>query len=64
MPARQRYLSSVKSRIPYLEPSRPVPDSFQPPNGASSVEMMPVLRPTIPYSSHSATRQAREMSRV
>jgi hypothetical protein len=35
-----------------------------PPNGATSVEMMPVLRPTMPYSSASAQRQARARSRV
>ena len=27
--------------MPYFEPSRPMPDSFTPPNGATSVEMMP-----------------------
>ena len=36
--------------MPYLEPSRPMPDSLTPPNGATSVEMMPVLIPTMPYS--------------
>ena len=49
--------------MPYLEPSRPKPDSFTPPNGATSVEMMPVLRPTMPYSSASETRQERPRSR-
>ena len=29
--------------MPYFEPSRPRPDSFTPPNGATSVEMRPVL---------------------
>ena len=33
---------------PYFEPSRPMPDSFMPPKGATSVEMKPVLIPTIP----------------
>ena len=27
--------------MPYFEPSRPMPDSLTPPNGATSVEMMP-----------------------
>ena len=45
--------------MPYFDPSRPMPDSFTPPNGATSVEMMPVLMPTMPYSSASATRQTR-----
>ena len=34
--------------MPYFEPSRPMPDSLTPPNGATSVEMNPVLIPTIP----------------
>ena len=50
--------------MPYFEPSRPMPDSLTPPNGATSVEMMPVLMPTMPYSSASATRQTRPMSRL
>ena len=29
--------------MPYLEPSRPMPHSFMPPNGATSVEMMPFI---------------------
>jgi hypothetical protein len=33
--------------------------SFMPPKGAISVEMMPALMPTMPYSSVSATRQMR-----
>jgi hypothetical protein len=49
--------------MPYFEPSRPMPLSFIPPNGAISVEMMPSLMPTMPYSSASATRQMRPMSR-
>src|SRR4029077_20882211 len=47
-PAIARYLSSIQSSIPYFEPSRPIPDSFRPPNGATSVEMKPVLMPTMP----------------
>ena len=49
--------------MPYFEPSRPSPDSLTPPKGATSVVMSPVLTPTIPYSSASATRQIRPMSR-
>ena len=37
----QRYLISSHSSIPYFEPSRPMPDSLTPPNGATSVEMKP-----------------------
>ena len=60
----QRYLISSHSSIPYFEPSRPMPDSLTPPNGATSVEMTPVLMPTIPYSSPSETRQMRPTSRL
>ena len=35
-----------------------------PPKGATSVEMRPVLRPTMPYSSASVTRHERARSRV
>jgi hypothetical protein len=42
----------------------PMPLSFMPPNGAISVEMMPSLIRTMPYSSASATRQMRPMSRL
>jgi hypothetical protein len=41
-----------------------MPLSFMPPNGAISVEMMPSLTPTTPYSRASATRQMRPMSRL
>jgi hypothetical protein len=50
--------------MPYFEPSRPIPLSFMPPKGAISVEMMPSLMPTMPYSRASATRQMRPMSRL
>ncbi len=50
--------------MPYLEPSRPTPDSLTPPKGATSVEMMPVLMPTMPVYSASATRQTRPKSRA
>jgi len=43
----------------------PNPDSFIPPNGATSVEIIPVLIPTIPYSSASATfPHARDVASV
>jgi hypothetical protein len=42
----------------------PMPLSFMPPKAAISVEMMPLLMPTIPYSSASGTRQMRPMSRL
>jgi hypothetical protein len=56
MPPTQRYLTSRNSSMPYFEPSRPMPVSFMPPNGAISVEMMPPLMPTMPYPRPSATR--------
>jgi hypothetical protein len=40
-----KYLISSHSSIPYFEPSRPMPDSFTPPKGATSDEMNPVLMP-------------------
>src|SRR6185295_17145415 len=58
------YLISMNSSMPYFEPSRPMPDSFMPPNGATSVEMMPSLTPTMPYSSPSSTRKIRPTSRA
>jgi hypothetical protein len=64
MPPMQRYLTSRNSSMPYFEPSRPMPLSFMPPKGAISVEMMPSLMPTMPYSSASAMRQMRPMSRL
>ena len=59
-----RYFSSSHSSMPYFEPSRPMPDSFIPPKGATSVEMNPVLIPTIPYSSASDTRQMRPFTEI
>ena len=64
MPPMQRYLISTNSSMPYLEPSRLMPDSFMPPNGATSVEMMPSLMPMMPYSSASAVFQTWPMSRL
>ena len=61
---RQTYFGSRNSSMPRCEPSRPRPDCLTPPKGASSVEMMPVLTPTIPYSSPSDTRVTRPRSRA
>src|SRR5262249_60221027 len=63
-PPRRTYLISRNSSIPYFDPSRPSPDCFTPPNGATSVEMMPAFTPTMPVSIASATRQMRPMSRL
>jgi hypothetical protein len=51
-------------RAPVNHQMGPMPLSFMPPNGAISVEMMPSLMPTMPYSSASATHQMRPMSRL
>ena len=48
--------------MPYFDPSRPKPDCFIPPKGAISVEIIPVLIQTIPYSRASATRQTLDKS--
>src|SRR5947209_2767316 len=58
------YLTSRNSSIPYLEPSRPRPEAFIPPNGATAVETMPSLTPTMPYSRASLTRKMRPTSRA
>src|SRR5690606_29885351 len=42
------YLSSVNSSTPWRDPSRPMPDCFIPPNGATSVEIAPAFTPTMP----------------
>ena len=63
-PPWQTYFISRNASMPCREPSRPIPDSFTPPKGATSVEMMPVLTPTIPYSSASLTRWMRPVSRA
>ena len=62
-PAMHRYFVSSQSSMPYFEPSRPMPDSFMPPNGATSVEMTPGVDAEDPVSSCSETRQMRDMSR-
>ncbi len=61
-PPTATYFSSRNPSIPYFDPSRPMPDCFMPPKGAISLAIMPVLTPTMPASSASATRQMREMS--
>jgi hypothetical protein len=43
--------------MPYREPSRPRPDCLTPPNGATSVESMPVLMPTMLEAFFSALRE-------
>ena len=42
----QRYFTSRNSSIPYFEPSRPIPDCFTPPKGATSVENDANMLPT------------------
>ena len=34
--------------MPYLDPSRPSPDAFTPPNGTTSVEISPSLKRRVP----------------
>src|SRR5207302_3756800 len=63
-PPSRRYFTSRNSSIPYFEPSRPRPECFTPPNGATSVEMMPTLAPTMPVSISSATLKMRPTSRL
>ena len=58
------YLVSRYSSMPSLPPSRPKPDALTPPNGAAGLETMPWLRPTMPVSSPSTTRNARLRSEV
>jgi hypothetical protein len=55
LPPMQEVFDLGNSSMPYFEPSRPIPLSFMPLKGAISVEMMPSLMPTMPYSSPSAT---------
>jgi hypothetical protein len=43
--------------MPYREPSRPRSDCLTPPNGATSVESMPVLMPTMLEAFFSALRE-------
>jgi hypothetical protein len=58
------YFVARYSSIPSGPPSRPNPDCFMPPNGAEAFDTMPRLRPTIPNSRPSTTRNARFKSRV
>ena len=45
--------------MPSGPPSRPKPDCLTPPNGAPALETRPWLRPIMPVSSASMTRNAR-----
>ena len=44
----QMYFTSTNSSQPYFDPSRPRPDCFTPPKGATSVVMSPLFTPTMP----------------
>ena len=60
-----RRTSSPGTRaIPSKPPSRPKPDCLTPPKGAAAFETTPWLRPTMPVSIPSQTRNARARSRV
>lgn len=48
--------------MPNIDPSRPCPEAFTPPNGVESADTIPVFIPTMPTSSPSATRMSREAS--
>ncbi len=61
---RATYVVSRYSSIPSKPPSRPNPLAFTPPNGAAGLETRPVLMPTMPKSSDSASRIVRARSRV
>src|SRR5690606_16669764 len=52
----QRYLSSVKASSPWREPSRPMPDCFQPPKGIGPPVILTRLIATTPYSSARPSR--------
>ncbi len=56
--------ASQNSSRPSRPPSRPKPDSFMPPKGASGVGPAPVFRPTWPKRSWPMTRSARAESCV
>src|SRR5262249_3313506 len=58
------YFVSRYSPMPSKPPSRPNPDCLTPPKGGAGLETAPWLRPTIPLSSPSHTRNARDRSRV
>ncbi|MCY1453262.1 hypothetical protein D9M71_702420 [compost metagenome] len=61
---KQTYFSSMYSAMPCLEPSRPRPDCFQPPNGIGAPVNLGVLNATIPYSNRSDIRSERRRSLV
>ena len=50
--------------MPSKPPSRPKPLALTPPNGAAGLDTTPWLIPTMPNSSASLTRSARDRSRV
>ena len=58
------YVVSRYSSMPSKPPSRPKPLAFTPPNGAAGLDSRPVLTPTMPNSSASATLIVRARSRV
>ena len=58
------YVVSRYSSMPSKPPSRPKPLALTPPNGAAGLETSPVLIPTMPKSSDSASRMVRARSRV
>jgi hypothetical protein len=61
---RQMYFVSTYSSMPYFDPSLPRPEDLIPPNGATSVEMIPSLTPTIPTSIASENLKIRPRSFV
>lgn len=56
------YLSSRYSLIPSCDPSRPIPDSLTPPNGAEGSEATPTLTATMPDSILPTTSRTWSMS--
>ena len=63
-PGMATYVVSRYSSMPSKPPSRPKPLAFTPPNGAAGLDSRPVLTPTMPNSSDSATLIVRARSRV
>ena len=60
----ETYCVSRNSFMPSCAPSRPSPDCLVPPNGAAGSETRPRLRPIMPKSSFSETRNPRLRSFV
>lgn len=58
------YFCSKYSSSPVLAPSRPIPLSLIPPNGAKALLITPSFTPMRPFSSLSVTRKIREESLV